>query len=643
MIRRIVGGLAAIATLSTAGAASAQTAEAITVTAVKSAANGLCMDVFGGSTADGAAVIQWTCHTGTNQMWAVYPATGGYRFIARHSGMCLDVAGGGTANLANVVQTVCNETSKSQIWDVTEVAGGYRLRSVNSGRCLDVPGGATTTGTKLIQYDCHGGRNQVWAATPVTLPAASATRGKWEGKVAFPLVPTSASMLGNGKLMLWSGSGTNSFGAGSRNYSAIWNPASLASGPLLVTASNEFFCQGTAMLADGKMIATGGQNPDVSSLLDTGGNWSLGPKLKISRGYAGQTLTTRNQVFTLGGSWSGAIGGKTGELYTPNAGWSLLPGVKPDDFLTADPRGAYRADNHMWLFATADGWVFHAGPSRKMHWVDTSGSGAVRAAGLRGNDGDAMNGNAVMYETGKILTMGGAPSYDKATPTANAFVVDISGGPSATPKVTRTGSMAYARTFANSVVLPDGRVMVMGGQSKAADPFADNDSALVPELWNPKTGTFTQLASATTPRNYHSVAMLLTDGRVLSAGGGLCGTCATNHADGEIFSPPYLFKADGTPAPRPTLASAPSNAAPGATITVQASGAVSYALIRVSSTTHSVNNDQRRIVLSPVTTSGTTQTLRLPSTATGLLPGNHLLFALDAAGVPSIAKIVNIR
>ena len=48
-------------------------------------------------------------------------------------------------------------------------------------------------------------------------------------------------------------------------------------------------------------------------------------------------------------------------------------------------------------------------------------------------------------------------------------------------------------------------------------------------------------------------------------------------------------------------------------------------------------------MLTPVTTSGTTQTLRLPSTATGLLPGNHLLFALDAAGVPSIAKIVNIR
>ena len=54
------------------------------------------------------------------------------------------------------------------------------------------------------------------------------------------------------------------------------------------------------------------------------------------------------------------------------------------------------------------------------------------------------------------------------------------------------------------------------------------------------------MASQPEPRNYHSVAVLLPDGTVFSGGGGLCGSCATNHPDGQIFYPPYLFNADGS-------------------------------------------------------------------------------------------------
>ncbi|MFW3470215.1 hypothetical protein ACN24M_01825 [Streptomyces microflavus] len=54
------------------------------------------------------------------------------------------------------------------------------------------------------------------------------------------------------------------------------------------------------------------------------------------------------------------------------------------------------------------------------------------------------------------------------------------------------------------------------------------------------------------PRNHHSVANLLPDWRVFSRGGGLCGDCATNHADGSVFTPPHLLNADGSSKPRPT-------------------------------------------------------------------------------------------
>lgn len=112
--------------------------------------------------------------------------------------------------------------------------------------------------------------------------------------------------------------------------------------------------------------------------------------------------------------------------------------------------------------------------------------------------------------------------------------------------------MSYARAFGNSVVMPDGKVAVFGGQSFPV-PFSDATSAMTPEIWDPATGRFTRMASMAVPRNYHSVANLLPDGRIFTGGGGLCGACATNHPDGAIFTPPYLLNADGSEKARPVI------------------------------------------------------------------------------------------
>jgi galactose oxidase len=133
--------------------------------------------------------------------------------------------------------------------------------------------------------------------------------------------------------------------------------------------------------------------------------------------------------------------------------------------------------------ATACAAVFHAGPSPAMHWFTTSGDGSVRAAGTRPG-GDQMNGNAVMYAAGKILTSGGAPAYDarKATSlaagaaTAAASIITLSGN---SASVAAASPMKRARSFANSVVLPDGKVVVMGGMPSPV-PFSDKNAVLVP-------------------------------------------------------------------------------------------------------------------------------------------------------------------
>ena len=64
-----------------------------------------------------------------------------------------------------------------------------------------------------------------------------------------------------------------------------------------------------------------------------------------------------------------------------------------------------------------------AGPSKNMNWFNANGNGSTTPAGRRGTDGDAMNGNAVMYDAGKILTLGGSPSYVNSVATAHANLV----------------------------------------------------------------------------------------------------------------------------------------------------------------------------------------------------------------------------
>ena len=165
----------------------------------------------------------------------------------------------------------------------------------------------------------------------------------------------------------------------------------------------------------------------------------------------------------------------------------------------------------------SDGRLLHAGPSRNMHWIDVKGDGAVTHIGPRGDDEDSMCGNAVVYDIGKVLKLGGSPRLNHRNPANNqAYVIDVNGADD--PVVTRVDDMHYARGNVNSVVLPNGEVLVVGGQTKAKG-ISDMYSALVCEIWSPETQKFTLLdGMLRIPRNYHSTALLLRDGRVITAG-----------------------------------------------------------------------------------------------------------------------------
>ena len=490
---------------------------------------------------------------------------------------------------------------------------------------------------------CGGGEPDTEAQAPrkkaqaIAAPAAS----QWSALIPLSLVPAAAANLPNGKVVLWSAETRFSFSAGGQTYTTIFDPNTRTATETLVSnTGHNMFCPGTSNLPDGRLLVNGGIDSGKTSIYNPATNsWSVAATMNIARGYEANCVLEDGSVFTLGGSWSGGVGNKHGEVWTEAAGWRRLTGVAIDSMLSSDPSRAFGGDSHFWMFPAPNGKVFHAGPGVDMHWIGTQGAGSVSTVGPRGDDQFSVNGNAVMYDIGKLLKTGGGPAYEGVNANANAYVIDIN----ADAQVRKITPMAYARVFHNSVVLPNGQVLIVGGQTYA-NAFTDNFAVLRPELFDPVTETFTLMPPIAVGRNYHSVALLLPDARVMSSGGGLCGQgCAANHPDLQILSPHYLFNADGSAATRPVIVTAPAAATHGTRINVSTDSAVTaFSLVRISSNTHAVNNDQRRVPLTFAAGAGNTYQLNIPSNPGVVLPGYYMLFAMNADGVPSVAQMVQI-
>jgi hypothetical protein len=200
-----------------------------------------------------------------------------------------------------------------------------------------------------------------------------------------------------------------------------------------------------------------------------------------------------------------------------------------------------------------------------------------------------------------------------------------------------------------AVVLPDGNVLVFGGESPGGFTPRYN---LTFEMFNPKSGKVKSLVQSSVPRTDHTTAVLLPDATVLVMGGDRTDRIPNNLIPGvpgdrdvgvpvaEVYKPPYLFKG-----PRPVIEAAPSTIAYGGSFQVRVSGGGekvdSVVLIRLSPQTHKWDWENRYIKLAFDEGSGGTVSVKAPAFPALVIPGYYMLFVLSD-GVPSEAALVHL-
>lgn len=472
-------------------------------------------------------------------------------------------------------------------------------------------------------------------AGPADIPAAD---GQWGPVENWPNIAIHAALDSQGRVVTY---GTNQDGQQTGQFIYdIWSPdGSAAAGhnTLANTTGTDLFCSLQVNRPDtGDMLLFGGDfwdpennttvnigNADINQLDAETGLLTSIPGMNRGRWYGTATVRPDGSIFVMGGD----LGAEQPELWTPEYGSQLL------DLDTSGINWWYPRN-----FLLPDGRIFGVDVEGRMYYIAADLSEVTRVGNLS-QDRWGIGTTAVMFEPGRILHFGGESN--------TAIIIDVNG---ATPVITQTAPTSAPREWVNSTLLPDGRVLATGGASYYTAgqldgrPLSEYNVTNAAEIWDPATGQWTVETSGVNARLYHSTALLLPDGRVLVAGGGAPGPI--NQTNAEIFSPDYLFSAQGGPMARPEITGVSSNdLALGQTVNIAVNAPVDIGrvtMLKSGSVTHS-NNMEQRISDLNFTVNGGTLSATLPTSGTELTPGYYLLTVLTTAGVPSESVMVRVQ
>lgn len=523
-----------------------------------------------------------------------------------------------------------------------------------------------------------------------TLAPADPSQGAWEVlPFGSEVLAVHAALLHTGKVLFAAGSGNNRVRFASSDFgntakgnftSVVWDPAVTPAGgdanffhpDTLRGIGNkpiDFFCGGESFLTDGTLLSAGGTlDYDVNGHGFFGRRatvafdphiqqWAQRGDLSVGRWYPTLVTLGDGRVLAAAGLDQQGNPGKSVEVFSPSTGtWQPL----------GDPTGPgfNRLPLYAHLFLLQDGRLLFTGGrmddgvAQGPALLDLATS-PVTATTLGGLDQpDLRNQSASVLlppaQDQRVMIIGGgaANDTDPRKATDSVAVIDLT---AAQPAFHPAAPMHNSRVHLNAVLLPDRTVFVSGGASQhennqlgiAEQPGQARRQA---EIYDPATNTWRVVASATVARMYHSVALLLPDGRVVTAGNN---PSKGQHVEWnndpdheelrlEFYSPPYLFRGS-----RPVIAAAPPEWRYGQTVQVQSpqSQSIKWAnLIKSGVTTHSFDTGQRLVDLPIDATHGADSlSVHVPNNPNIAPPGWYMLFLTAQTGVPSEATWIHLQ
>jgi hypothetical protein len=448
--------------------------------------------------------------------------------------------------------------------------------------------------------------------------------GQWSSVVTWPQAPVHLVLQPDGTVLMWPAACSCVPGAeldGGED-ARVWNPTTNTFTRFPITQT-QTFCAGHVPLADGRTLVVGGHDganfyglPDTNVWNPTTRTWTRVADMAYARWYPTATRLPDGRVLAVSGAITPGSNANVPEVYDPVANtWTALTSAS-----RANPL-------YSFLFVLPDGTVLNAGPDISTRRLNV----ATRTWTTVGNS--IVSGHsAVMYAPGRIMKSGtlGDPDFPGPSVDARTVVVDMN-APS--PAWRQTASMAFPRAYHNLVLLPDGTVLAVGGE-RTTEGRNVSQAVYAAEIWNPVTETWRTVASMQRARLYHSTALLLPDGRVVSAGGEFPPYLEQN---AQIYSPPYLFNGA-----RPTVTSTPAAVAYGSPFllgTPDAATARTVSAIALGAPTHGFDQNQRYLSLAFASTTGGL-TVQAPANANLAPPGDYLVFLVSTSGVPSIGRVV---
>lgn len=433
----------------------------------------------------------------------------------------------------------------------------------------------------------------------------------------------------------------------------LWNPFNRATVELKLPTppTDNLYCSGHSFLSDGRLLVVGGggdlghtPHPNFGWLFDPvagpNGTWTFTKdsgnnrtRMHVDRWYP--TLVTLGDVpgrvliasdnnpmeiyEEASGTFALVTATGPNRAFRPRyPGLHLLPGGEifftPVGFASGGSAPGPFAGNEPSGY-----WTFDNTDNLKGAWTD-----------LQPND--RTKGMSVLllsptFPYAQVLVVGGG-SLDKSR---TYQIINLS---TLTPEWLPATSLPMApgqtqptsRVNVNPVLLPDGTVFVSGGAS-AGEPCWTFD---------PAAGAWSQMDNAPRERKYHSHALLLPTGEVMSSGW-------QNNSMIDIFAPPYLFKGE-----RPVIDSVPDVVHVGEEFKVythQACEIKKVVLVRPMAPTHNTDTEQRVVQLLFNYSGEYELCAKAPN---GWHPhataprGYYMLFILNCEGVPSVAKFIRL-